>query len=127
MAAALFNLRADPARAVAISAGTTPAKRIHAVVARAMQEVGIDLAGVVPRRLTPELVKTVDVFISLGCGEVLPVRAGLEIDGWSIDDPEGEPIEIVRSIRDVIDTRVRRLVSARRWLRDLAQPASHVA
>jgi arsenate reductase len=43
MAAAWFNHLADPAAARAISAGTSPADRIHPDVLDVMNEVGIDL------------------------------------------------------------------------------------
>ena len=43
MAAAWFNVFADPARARAISAGTAPAGSVHPEVVEVMREVGIDL------------------------------------------------------------------------------------
>lgn len=42
MAAALFNARADPARARAISAGTRPTDRVHPEVVAAMVDDGVD-------------------------------------------------------------------------------------
>ena len=55
MAAAFFNAFADPARARALSAGTDPAARVHPEVVAAMGEIGIDLSGAVPQRLTAGL------------------------------------------------------------------------
>ena len=43
MAAALFNLDADPAKARAISAGTNPGTQVHPEVLDAMRELGVDL------------------------------------------------------------------------------------
>ena len=43
MAAAFFNKLADPAKARALSAGTTPGDRVHPEVVAVMQEEGIDL------------------------------------------------------------------------------------
>ena len=57
MAAALFNQLADPSKARAISAGTEPGNHVHPEVAEAMREVGIDLAKVVPRKLTDDLAR----------------------------------------------------------------------
>jgi arsenate reductase len=54
MAAAFFNAAADPAKAHAISAGTTPGDRVHLEVVTAMHEAGIDLAGAKSRLLTDE-------------------------------------------------------------------------
>ncbi|MEO6400376.1 MAG: arsenate reductase ArsC, partial [Vicinamibacteria bacterium] len=55
MAAAFFNLLADPETARALSAGTSPGERVHPEVVAVMQEVGVDLTAQRPQRLTPEL------------------------------------------------------------------------
>jgi arsenate reductase len=115
MAAALFNKMADPTRATAVSAGTEPAARVHPEVVAAMREVGIDLAAVVPRRLTDDLAAGVDMLVTMGCGEACPVVHGVERDDWPLEDPKGHPIERVREIRDDVERRVRRLVDDRRW------------
>ena len=52
MAAAIFNLLADPAKARAVSAGTEPGPRVHPEVLEAMKDLGVDLSGVMPRKLT---------------------------------------------------------------------------
>ena len=44
MAAAVFNRLVNPAQGRALSAGTHPADRVHAVVVDAMREIGIDLS-----------------------------------------------------------------------------------
>ena len=44
MAAAFFNKLADPAKARAISSGTTPGDRVHPEVVEVMQEEDIDLS-----------------------------------------------------------------------------------
>jgi arsenate reductase len=44
MAAAWFNVLADPRKAMAISAGTDPGLHVHPEVVIAMREVGIDLS-----------------------------------------------------------------------------------
>ena len=115
MAAAWFNKLADPTTAPAVSAGTEPGTRVHPEVVAAMREVGIDLADVVPRRLTDDLATGVSLLVTMGCGESCPVMPGVERDDWPLDDPKGLPIERVREIRDDVERRVRRLLSERRW------------
>jgi protein-tyrosine-phosphatase len=44
MAAAWFNLLADPAKTRAISAGTDPGTGVHPEVVSVMEEVGVDLS-----------------------------------------------------------------------------------
>ena len=120
IAEAWFNRLVDAAKARAISAGTQPAPCVHPTVVKAMREVGIDLSSARPRALTPEVARAADVFIAMGCGDAIPDRPGVEIDAWTPDDPADKPLDAVRAIRDDIEERVRRLLSARRWLREAA-------
>ena len=106
MAAAWFNALADPSRARALSAGTNPADRVHPAVVEAMKEVGIDVAGARPQRLTDELAASADWLITMGCGEACPVVPGVKRDDWAVDDPANLPLSQVRSIRDAIKRRV---------------------
>jgi len=115
MAAALFNLEADPARAKAISAGTQPGPHVHPEVLDAMRELGVDLSTVQPQRLTDELAHQAHVLITMGCGDACPVVPGAERDDWPLEDPKGKPIERVREIREEIRERVRTLVQQRGW------------
>ena len=55
MAAAFFNQLVDRTRAEAVSAGTQPGERVHPVVVDVMNEVGINLSGKKPQRLTEGL------------------------------------------------------------------------
>ena len=115
MAAALFNLEADPARARAISAGTQPGAQVHPEVLAAMRDLGVDLAGVQPQRLTDELAQQAQVLITMGCGDACPVVPGAIRDDWPLEDPKGKAVERVREIRDEIRARVRELVTRSGW------------
>lgn len=117
MAAALFGLEADPAKARAISAGTQPGPHVHPEVIDAMREVGVDLSGVRPQRLTDELARQAQVLITMGCGDACPVVPGATRDDWPLEDPKGKPVERVRAIHEEISGRVRALVEARGWAR----------
>lgn len=115
MAAALFNALADPARARATSAGTQPAARVHPPVVAAMRELGADLSGATPQRLSAELARGARLLVTMGCGEACPVVPGLETLDWPLRDPRGEELETVREIRDEISARVAALVAQRGW------------
>jgi arsenate reductase len=110
MAAALFNQLADQSRARAISAGTEPGHRLHPEVVEAMREVGVDLAGVVPQKLTEDLARQAQVLITMGCGDACPFVPGARVEDWPLPDPKGQPIEVVRQIRDGIRARVEDLL-----------------
>ena len=115
MAAAWFNHLADPSLARAVSAGTQPGERVHPVVVTAMQEVGIDLSTLQPRFLSPELARTADLLVTMGCGEACPAIPGLERDDWPLPDPKNQPVEHVREIREEIRRRIEALLDARGW------------
>lgn len=117
MAAALFRAAADPARATAISAGTEPAARVHPEVCEVMREVGIDLDGVRPQRLTPDLARSARLLVTMGCGEACPAIPGIEVIDWPLPDPKGKGRDDVRAIRAAIAALVAELVRARGWER----------
>ena len=110
MAAALLNKLADPRAARAISAGTEPGQRVHPEVVSAMREVGIDLEGIQPQQLTPELARQAEVLVTMGCGDKCPFVPGARIEDWPLEDPKGQPAHVVRAIRDEIERRVRDLM-----------------
>ena len=109
MSQALFERAAD-GRHEARSAGTTPADQVHPEVAEAMLELGVDLSGRVPRRLTDDLAQWADVVVTMGCGDECPYIPGKRYEDWELDDPAGRDLEAVREIRDEIDRRVRALL-----------------
>ncbi|HEY8634621.1 MAG TPA: arsenate reductase ArsC [Candidatus Dormibacteraeota bacterium] len=109
MAAALFN-RYAAGRASADSAGTRPSTHVHPEVIEVMREIGIDLTDTKPRLLTVALAKGVVRAITMGCGDECPVLS-VPVEDWALPDPSGQPLEVVREIRDDIDRRVLSLAS----------------
>ena len=109
MSEALFT-RAAGGQHSASSAGTTPAERVHPEVVEAMRELGMDLAGRVPRRLTQELAEQADVVVTMGCGDECPYIPGKRYIDWDLPDPKGRPVDEVRAVRDDIAGRVEGLL-----------------
>jgi arsenate reductase len=116
MAAAWFNALADKTKATAVSAGTEPGTRVHPEVLVAMREVGIELEGIAPQKLTDELAALSSILITMGCGEACPYVPGLRRMDWPLEDPKGKPVERVREIRDDVKARVLGLLEAEGWL-----------
>jgi arsenate reductase len=112
MAAAFFNAMADPAKAVAMSAGTQPAERVHPEVVAVMREVGLDLSDAKPTRLTSELARGVSLLVTMGCGDECPVVPGARREDWPLPDPKGQPLGSVRGIRDEIRRKVAELADS---------------
>ena len=92
-----------------LSAGSAPKDEINPVAVEAMAEEGIDIAGSTPKILTVDAVRESDVVITMGCGDACPIFPGKRYEDWTLDDPAGQDVEIVRRIRDEIDARVQRL------------------
>jgi arsenate reductase (thioredoxin) len=110
MAAALLDHHAK-GRVQARSAGSAPGDRINPAVMAAMDGWGVDLSQELPKPLTGEFVKAADAVITMGCGDACPIYPGKRYEDWELQDPAGQPVEVVRRIRDDIDTRVRRLLA----------------
>jgi arsenate reductase len=106
---ALFT-RAAAGRHEGRSAGTEPGEHVHPEVVEAMNELGIDLAARVPRKLSAIDAEWADVVVTMGCGDKCPYVPGVRYLDWELDDPKGRPIEEVRATRDEIERRVTELV-----------------
>lgn len=110
MAEALFT-RAAAGRAEARSAGSRPAAEIHPVVREALAEISLDPGDATPKALTPDVTSGVDIVVTMGCGDQCPVIPGARVLDWELEDPSGQPIEIVREVRDDIARRTDALAS----------------
>jgi arsenate reductase len=79
------------------------------VAVAAMAEIGIDISGGIPQKLEYETAQQADVIITMGCGDACPVFPGKRYEDWTLTDPAGQPIEVVRQVRDEIRDRVESL------------------
>jgi arsenate reductase len=93
------------------SGGTEPAAQVNPVAVRAMAEVGIDITDALPARLDSDLAAGNDVVVTMGCGDACPYVPGTRYEDWPLTDPAGQPIEVVRRIRDEIRDRVEALLA----------------
>jgi arsenate reductase (thioredoxin) len=110
MSQALFE-RAAGGRHRALSAGTTPADRVHPEVVEVMAELGIDVSGRTPRLLTRDLAEQADVVVTMGCGDECPYIPGKRYLDWDLPDPKGRTVEEVRATRDEVERRVEALIA----------------
>ncbi|WP_330229012.1 arsenate reductase ArsC [Nocardia sp. NBC_00508] len=110
MALGFFDHLAGDA-AVAWSGGSEPGEEINPVAIEAMAEIGIDIAREYPKPWTEEILRAADVIVTMGCGDACPIYPGCRYENWELPDPDNQPLEVVRSIRDQIETRVRTLLT----------------
>jgi arsenate reductase (thioredoxin) len=93
----------------ASSAGTFPASYVNPLAVDVMKEIGIDISGARPKPITEQMVQEAEVVVLTDSSleESLPrnirKKIGKKLVVWSIADPQGQPIEVVRFIRDQIE------------------------
>ena len=92
------------------SAGSIPGNQVNPSAVAAMAEAGIDISAQTPKILTTDAVQASDVVITMGCGDACPIFPGKRYEDWDVADPAGQPIEVVRAIRDDIQARVTTLL-----------------
>ncbi|MGL5866698.1 MAG: arsenate reductase ArsC [Dermatophilaceae bacterium] len=93
------------------SAGSAPADQMNPAAVAAMAEEGIDITAEVPKVLTADAVQASDVVVTMGCGDTCPIFPGTRYEDWSLEDPAGQGLDSVRSIRDDIKRRVLALLN----------------
>lgn len=111
MAAALTEMHSQGLVDVR-SAGSEPADQINPVAVEAMAELGIDIRERQPKQLDDDGVRSSDVVITMGCGDVCPIYPGKRYLDWELEDPAGKSLDSVRHIRDEINRRVLDLVQS---------------
>ena len=111
MAAGLMRRTAGSAVEVH-SAGTKPGAAVNALSAQSLLEIGVDITAETPKPIDPQLLRDVDVVVTLGReAHVDPVR-GTRFENWDTDEPSErgiDGIERMRLIRDDIAARVAHL------------------
>jgi arsenate-mycothiol transferase len=119
MAAGLMRKIAGDAVHV-YSAGTSPGTAINDLSAQSLAEVGVDISDQTPQPVDPQLLRDVDIVVTLGREAHVEPVAGTKFENWDTDEPSErgiEGIERMRLIRDDIADRVADLLR-----RILAQP-----
>lgn len=100
------------ARAIGLdaeSAGTEPAASVNRRAIDAMDEVGIDISGHVPKSLDWDRLQEFDKTITMGCGVAESCPTLRTDEDWGLDDPVGQSIDVFREVRDDIRRRVEAL------------------
>jgi len=94
------------------SAGTIPSPKVNPIAVQAMLERGIDISKNQPKTLTPQMIEGTSLVVTMGCSieEACPkpiiAQMQKKLVEWHLDDPKGKPLEVVRKIRDEIETKI---------------------
>ena len=94
-----------------LSGGSEPADSVNPVAVEVMAEIDIDISRFTPQKYNDELLNSVDVVVTMGCGDTCPYIPGKRYIDWPLDDPKDRPIEDVRRIRDEIRDHVGELLA----------------
>jgi arsenate-mycothiol transferase len=102
------------------SAGTEPGTAVNALSAQSLLEVGVDITGETPRSVDPQVVRDVDVVVTLGREAHVDPVDGTRFENWDTDEPSDrgiDGIERMRLVRDDIAARVDQLAAQLRTTR----------
>jgi arsenate reductase len=96
------------------SAGDQPAGEINPLALEAMAEKGIDLAFRRPKGTDAleDASHPFDLIVQMGCEQSCPLTPEGRIENWELEDPAGKPLEFMRTIRDEIEQRAKRLIDS---------------
>jgi protein-tyrosine-phosphatase len=89
-----------------LTGGTHPADSVHEEVVTVMSELDIDLSDRTPREVSTAELESCDVVATMGCSTLELDAEDVDIRDWALDDPDGEDLDQVRTIRDDIEQRV---------------------
>lgn len=92
------------------SAGSAPGDQLNPMAVAAMNERCIDITTATPQRWTDDMARAADVIVTMGCGDECPIYPGTRAVDWSLQDPAGQGIEMVREVRDEIERLVTGLI-----------------
>ena len=125
IATAWFTLLADPRKATALLGVPALPTRIDSDVLAAMLETGADLKAMRTRLITPEVLESADLVVTLGRTFerlLLGTHAPVYREHWLIDVASAyarhpQVPSRARSLRDLIRSRVAMLVFSEGWVR----------
>jgi arsenate-mycothiol transferase len=108
MAAGLMRKVAGD-RVQVYSAGTAPGGAVNGLSAEVLAEVGVDISDQVPKPVDAQIVRGVDIVVTLGREARVEPVSGTDFENWDTDEPSHrgiDGIERMRLVRDDIATRV---------------------
>jgi len=94
------------------SSGSKPSGKVNPRAVQFMAELGYDLTKHESKSLESFNGTDVAVAVTMGCGDYCPlVKAAQRVD-WNIPDPKELPDDEFRKIRDMIEAKVKELLSS---------------
>jgi arsenate reductase len=99
---------------VEVTSSGLEASQVNPTAIEVMSEIGIDISDQTSKPLSDFQAEDYDAVVSLcGCGVNLPNEWILQevFEDWQLEDPDGQPLETFRRVRDEVKERVTQLVN----------------
>ncbi len=111
MAEAFAKMMNNP-NITAFSAGSSPSGKINPTAIESMQSLGYNLSNHSSKSVNDFLDENFDVVVGMGCGDKCPYLKTKKRIDWDIPDPKNLPLNEFNKIRDLIQSKVKDLLSA---------------
>jgi protein-tyrosine-phosphatase len=95
----------------AYSAGSRPSGRVNLKAVATMRELGYDLNRHASKSLAELPDVEYDYAITMGCGDECPFVRAKRREDWGIPDPKELSPDEFRTVRDLIETKVKALLA----------------
>jgi len=92
------------------SAGTENYPGPKPLALEVMEDLGIDMSEA-RSKLLSQIPSKVDILITMGCGVECPYIPTKVREDWGLDDPSGHPKEEFEKTRNLIEVKVKELIS----------------
>ena len=95
------------------SAGSEPTAQVNPAMVEAMQERGIDMGFATTQAIEDAIAGHMpEIIVTMGCREQCPVVPGAVREDWVFADPAGQSMEMMRQVRDEIETKVKLFIAS---------------
>ena len=98
-------------RVEAYSAGSRPSGQVNQKAVEAMRELGYDLSQHKSKSLEEIPDVQYDFVATMGCGDECPFIRAKQREDWDIPDPKTMAPDEFRKVRDMIENKVKAVVS----------------
>ncbi len=85
------------------SAGIQPGSALNELSVASLHELGIDLTGESPKPIDPDLLRDIDLVVTLGREAQVEPVPGVRIINWDTDEPSERGIDGIERMRLVRD------------------------
>ena len=94
------------------SAGSRPSGKVNPRAVQFMKELGYDLSRHGSKSLDQFNETEIDVAVTMGCGDACPLVRARRREEWQIPDPKELPDDEFRKVRDLIEQKVKELLTS---------------